>query len=349
MKKSFVLLAIMFLFKGSPLLAQHPVIAIQNGDAPGFFHNLDEAIIEAEKGDTIYLPAGVFTCTVEEIEKTLHFVGSGHYPREMPHAGQTIINNNIVLAEGADSSSLQGIYMNGSLLVYKKDNKKLPYQNLKVTRCNIEDIYIGGYFSSTSYTENDISDVLISETVIRGELYGFNPENCIVQKCIIGGQVTSFSGSEFSNNIFLSTADNPLVTGISQVTFKNNIFLKDESVLYYTSDCEYYNNLFVDDLESNTGSGNNIAPSNITNVPLDDIFVNYTNNGFDYEDDFQLQEGSAGIGAGEDGTDIGLYGTSQPYTNGVTSYPYVHAISVPATTDADGMLNIQVKVSAQDY
>ncbi len=50
-----------------------------------------------------------------------------------------------------------------------------------------------------------------------------------------------------------------------------------------------------------------------------------------------------------DGTDIGIYGSSQPYKEGAVPFnPHIYFKNIGGTTTPNGLLNINIKVKAQD-
>ncbi len=91
---------------------------------------------------------------------------------------------------------------------------------------------------------------------------------------------------------------------------------------------------------SNTGSSNwfGIAPNS--------IFVNCPSAAFDNTYDYHLQTPSNYIGT--DGFQIGIYGTSAPFKEGVVSKnPHVILKSIAPQTTPTGDLNINITVGAQ--
>jgi hypothetical protein len=323
---------------------QHPVIAVQNGNSPAFFTVLEDALDASEDGDTLYFPGGSFQLT-SEIDKTLHFVGTGHYPNNEPATGISRILGNVYLVDGADSCTFEGFYLNNLYLANGQNhNMFISISGIKLIRCNAGEIQLGGTYNDANNPTNDVKDIVISECVVRGNILGKNAKSVVIEKNIITGDIRDFNaGVAVSNNIFLNDP-----TRVNKgVVFNDNIFLYDSNPLVYDDNHTFNNNVFVYDFSSGTGTSTFI--DNITGVAADEIFVNFSGTQFDYEHDYHLKSGSPAAGAGIGGKDAGIYGHLQPYTDGITSYPYIHEIHIPNTTDESGTLNIEVKVSARDY
>ena len=61
-----------------------------------------------------------------------------------------------------------------------------------------------------------------------------------------------------------------------------------------------------------------------------------------------LAPGSGGIGAADDGTDIGIYGSSSPYKPGNVPYnPHFRTATVAPATNPNGDLPVNIHVAAQ--
>ena len=57
---------------------------------------------------------------------------------------------------------------------------------------------------------------------------------------------------------------------------------------------------------------------------------------------------SIGHNAGNDGTDVGIYGTSTPYKDGGIPFnPHIQSASIINSPDGSGNLRVNIKVAAQ--
>ena len=112
--------------------------------------------------------------------------------------------------------------------------------------------------------------------------------------------------------------------------FSNNLFEIDSATFYATGSTEF-NSVFSE------------PNSNIfVNQPAAATFWSPAYN-------FHLKSGCSGIGLGSGGTDAGIYGGSTPWKEGGKPFnPHFQSINIPGGTGANGLLNIDIKVEAQD-
>jgi len=326
------------------LSAQHQIIAVQNGDVPTFYTTLAFALADAEDGDTLYLPAGTFAMS-GTIDKKLHFVGRGHYPSDLTGSGISKITGNILLREGADGSSFEGLYLDQISLGNGNGSTFITISDILISRCSTGNIVLGGQFADANNPVNNVTNVTLTECVVKGNIAGRAAQNVLLEKSIVSGNLSGFAAqTTIENCIFL---DRPF-TGNSALVLNNSIFLYDgANFLSFENHHVFNNSVFVYNFSA--GLGNNTLNNCVTGVIAANIFENVSGTTFLYTHNYHLKESSPAIGVGTGGIDAGIYGPAQPYTDGITSYPFIHEISIPGTTDADGMLNVQVKVSARDY
>jgi hypothetical protein len=91
----------------------------------------------------------------------------------------------------------------------------------------------------------------------------------------------------------------------------------------------------------------NTNNNNYTNVAAAGIFVNQTGNAFSYSHNYHLQNPGTYIGA--DATQCGLYGGLMGYKEGaVPVNPHIRQKTISGTTDANGKLNVNITVGAQN-
>jgi hypothetical protein len=127
-------------------------------------------------------------------------------------------------------------------------------------------------------------------------------------------------------------------------TCNNNIFLNASSKYFSGVSNQISNNIFVTTPSLGTSF---IESGNYYPVAQDAIFINQTGNTFSYEHDYHLQ--SPTTYSGTDNTEAGLYGGTHGYKEGaVPSNPHIQIQNIATTTDADGILNVQIKAAAQD-
>jgi hypothetical protein len=305
---------------------------------------IQQAVDTAEVESIIYLPgnrAG-FDGGVK-ITKKVSIVGVGYRDDLNPVTGRTLINGNITFLPGSDGSTLMGCYINGSVLIGETELGGLGYlvNNLLIQRCYITSQIKQITPNSSTYGGTGIS---IRENILaKGGTYTYDSPiylrvvNPIIANnfFIYAGGITAISltnGAEIRNNIFFHSS---IGSENTNTTFINNICLGGINALSYTY------------------AANNIICStttyadNYSNVGKDQIFVNWQDySGFHYDDNYQLKSTCVGKNGGTDGTDVGIYGGTQPWKD--SHYPFnPHIISseVAPSTAADGTLNIKIKVS----
>jgi len=95
--------------------------------------------------------------------------------------------------------------------------------------------------------------------------------------------------------------------------------------------------------------GTNTGLDNLTGIDLTNVFEHIEGNLFDfsYLHDFHMKAGSPGIGAGLSDTDISIYGGSIPFKDGGLPFtPHINSININTET-VNGILDVEVGVSAQ--
>ena len=346
MKKiaTLVLISLLFLF-AAQAIAQN-LIAVQNGNTPRFFQQVDDAIVNAVDGDTLYIPGGSWNLT-QHINKRLHLIGVGHYPDSTKATFPTKINSQFILDSGASNGSITGINILGQLVVQTDVN----YYTVK--RCRISGVFIYTKSSNFSFMENVLDGgSLVANNVVASNFTFFN--NIISVNFSYSFDNANFSciNSIFKNNIFLlnsycSWGSCTFSVAAYFSLFENNVFLNTGSLggVYYST---LRNNIFVEgfSFDNTTKVGSN----NLFGQPQAGIFVNQSGNTFDYSHDYHLQPNSPGKNAGTDGTDIGIYGGMFPWKEGsIPSNPHFQSIQIAPKTDTNGNLNVKIKVAAQDH
>jgi hypothetical protein len=294
-------------------------VAVQKGDVVTFYTTLQAAVDAAAPGSDVYLPGTGYD--VINLSKKLNFYGTGHYPSETDATGVSYITT-LSLKSGADSSTFCGLYING---VQCSSNQK----NLVFKRCKISSYY-------GSYT---MTNVTLTESYLGSISAHFT--DCIVQKCFITGQFNNTTQNcILTNNVFItgyifSTATNNLI--------KNSIFTNN--LIYPGTGNFYESNLFVPNI---TDFGNNGIKNNLVNKTLSVVFVNVgSTNTFSYNYDYHLKSDSPGKNYGTDGTDVGIYGTSNPYKeNAVPEIPHITK-SILSSETINGKLPVEIQVEAQ--
>jgi hypothetical protein len=316
------------------------LIAVQNGGEPKFFVSLDEAVTNSLNGDTLFLSGGIYAIT-QTINKTLHIIGNGYHPDSTVAKGVTYIQNDIYLGLAASNGSITGILINNLIM-----SEQGIITNYSVRRCFTQSIQ--GPFSNSTFSEN----------IVKHNFF-INGSSCFYYNNIIEGLASPYfilSHSTFKNNIFLAEIGydgggwNYCPVYSNQSLFENNIFLSTvQNPILNCPQSFFRNNLFVFNWEGPDNQGGFFGSGNIVNQLQQNIFVNQSGNTFDYKHDYQIKEGCPGKNGGVDGTDVGIYGGIYPWKDGGLPFnPHIKVAKIAGTTDANGNLNVNIKVEAQE-
>jgi hypothetical protein len=262
--------------------------------------------------DTLYLEGSTFSFGGLTLTKKLTIIGNGYFLAENPQTQYNIqpssFNGYIYCYAGSEGSKFMGCTFLTSIYIYTN--------NLTFERNNFNSTY-------SIYPQTNCSDILILNNYFNYAHYNlyFNQvhSNILVANNYFAGYVTassSFSGV-FANNIFsypLSAYNSTLV---------NNIAL---------SSVDLYNCIKTYNIGNSTQFGN--LDGNQQNVAQSALFVGPTGNSTDGQ--WQLKPGSPAIGAGESGTDIGMFGGEYPYKlSGLPPIPAIYSLdaqSLPSNT-----------------
>jgi len=344
MKKSALLILVAMMLAAQIAKSQN-LIAVQNGGAPAFYQQVDDAILNSQDGDTIYIPGGTWNLT-QPINKRLHIIGVGHYPDSTNATFPTKLIGLFSLGTGTSYGSLTGIYLEGYVNVPSS-----PVISYYVQRCYLSGgVFFNQYQCSFTFVENIINGYI--------GVSGGSSSNCSFINNIIGAYFGSqpelpFTNSVFKNNIFLYASycsggcKYSLACSFSLV--ENNVFYGYSSgwpTLGNVSNSTFKNNLFVD-YSPFPNYSTNVGINNIVGQDQNSIFINISSPV--YASDYHLQPTCPGKNAGTDGTDIGIYGGIYPWKEGSIPFnPHFQTVNVAPVVDSTGNLNVNIKVSAQD-
>jgi hypothetical protein len=350
-------LILVFLFISIPVsLHSQNYIAVQHGSILTQYTTLDAAITGAEAGDFIFIPGGNYTLSTN-INKKLFIYGAGHYPDSTSVTNETKVESSATMVSGANEGLISGVHITGTVKFGTSSSNQIV-NNYTIQRCKIDGDLKLSFDGTTTTLSNNF---YISENIILGILYGGNSQTVIVEKNIFENYIINFqSGGTFRNNIFFyyhwyygfsdfSVFGYDAASSIKNCLFENNIIL-DHAPLYctppttYLQNCIFNNNLFI--YSQAFPYQTNIGSNNIVNQTQSSIFVNQSGNIFSYSHDYHLKSTCLGKNAGTDGTDIGIYGTGQPYKAGaVPANPHIRQKII---TTQNNQINVNIKVAAQD-
>jgi len=169
------------------------LIAVQNGSSARFFEQLDDAIVNAADGDTIYLPGGIFPIN-QSINKMIHIIGVGYNVDSTKATLSTKIYGSINVESGGSNGSLTGVYLTGAI------NSGSNVSNYVVRRTNFTDLNMTSTSNGWVFIENIINGFLKSDVE------------------------PGASGCKFSNNLVYGNMGASTWTGMSGIGFTKCIF-----------------------------------------------------------------------------------------------------------------------------
>jgi hypothetical protein len=331
-------------------------ITVQSGINAKSYTTIDSALAHAIDGDHIYIPGGVYQVNNMTIDKSVFIFGAGHYPDSTVATGATSLIGDVYLITGSSGGLLTGCSISGSIKVGNGLAGTDSVSNFTLSR----NIFKSLYLSFTGSPPTHAHTFSVIENVIQGSVYGANASLINLSKNIVEKSIRNFSGNcLFENNDFIGLGNctdmEYFLFDVSICTFDNNIFL------YSTPACStasffggtslsnvFTNCLFRAPMTFPQGSNNGF--NSIISQPVSSIFISATGDTFSYTQNYHLKPTSPGTNGATDGKDIGITGTSQPYKAGaVPLNPHIQMKSIDSSTNPQGQINIQVKVSAQDH
>lgn len=293
---------------------------------------LATAYAAAQSGDTLYLSGGTFT-PPSVFDKKLMIFGAGHYVDSTLATGKTFINGNLTLTENADLFYLEGVEITGTFAITNNHS----VNNVTIKRCKMNGLFtVPGNLSTPSH------NLALIENVFANAIYLNNAQSAIVSNCIIQINLAWSYGNVIKNNIMLFPDAFAIHDGTNN-QISNNIFIG--GALSNGAGNIYNNNLFV--VASPQYGTTPTISGNYTGIAQTAIFVNQTGNAFNYEHNYHLQNPTTYLGT--DGTQVGIYGGTFPYKEGaVPTNPHIQVKNIAPKTDANGNLQIQIQVGAQN-
>lgn len=346
-------ITLLLIFTGSVFAFSQSVITrISDGETYFYYSTLNSAsfiqnvIDNAEHGDTIILPGGLFNINSNSlvINKRLVFFGAGIHLDSTTVTGRTILETKngwkVLLTSGANQLEFHGIsFTEGSVLV---DD---PVDGLTFVRCEFNTLKLAPFNTINGITSN----VLIQECVINAYVEVDGADNVIITNSIVNGMYYAQSSITVQNCIVLDFDLNSSNHN-SGVIYRNNIFTKNIASVYSVGEpSTFENNLWIvkpgGDLMIIGGNSTNKVTTNMNNVFV--TAPSYTD--FDYRGNYDLKPGTEYKIMGTDGKEVGIYGGSNPLKKGFHPLnPHWQQLDIPSGTSGGVMNNVVIKASAQN-
>lgn len=342
MKKFFSLIALFSCAAVS--YAQSSMLATLNheGTVSTFYGPtaLRDAHAAAAHGDAITLSSGSFVST--DITKAITLRGAGMEVDTLSGTEPTVISGdfNIQIADTIPQRlTIEGIYHNQyiyyketltnalflkSRLNFVTNSGVAALKNASFIHCRIANHLRLEENSSASCINCAIEDPYSNNT---------STSNFELQNCVIKFQDNSPSqicSSTFKNCLIWSTGDFYSAGKISNSCMAYN--------------CVGFNQHSNSPLFANIPNSTNVHVDNITTV-----FKTYTGQSLQKLDseNFELTDEAKSKYLGTDGTQVGIYGGSLPFTS-TPSNPQITKCNVAAKSTADGKLSVDIEVKAAE-
>lgn len=317
----FVLLLVVVGAKNA--LAQTQVATLQHGEDISVYYGANafvEAHEAAQTGDIITLSSGTFTPT--DITKAITLRGAGCAIDTVTDTQPTIFSNSINLnvTDTENFLTVEGIkfanYMNFGTL-----------NNPQFNRCNFFSIGVSYSFSSPTMNNAQFVNCIIKTFYFN---YVTNP---IFINCVVWYPVSSQSGSTplFYNSIMRTPSS--AFSAINSIVCGYNL----PSSVSSCTNCigiYQYGNMFV----------NCNATGCITYSSYEEVFESFTGgSSLSFEESFALKDEIATGFLGTDGTQVGIYGGTMPYS----TRPFYMAparYNVSNKSNNEGKLNVGIEI-----
>lgn len=301
------------------------VATLLHGDELKTFYSataFTDALANAQAGDVITLSAGSFKGGSIKVPVTVRGAGIGALDSlDNASTARTIISDGISIniPENTDGHSLS---MEG--LLCEKDVQVQAVNPIfaKMRIC-------GSFKYKNDYRTDVMHNVTIFQCIIDGTMELSLSATIIAYNSVISGDIRYGSIVDLNNSIFKS------YTTSTAVRLNNSIIDLTKSTNKNTYFVTCYNCLGVgcskfDGNNNNEDRNNRLFPSE-SKAFKDGTFYRLTDEAAAY--------------LGSDNTQVGIYGTSLPFSV-KTSYPQLKKFSVAPESTADGKLKIEIEIDA---
>lgn len=321
--------------------AQSSLIAtLSHDDNVKVFYGSDalkQAHEAATSGDVITLSSGTFTAT--DITKAITLRGAGMAMDSLNNMNHTIITGDFkcTISDTTTNLKMEGIYHNGSF----KYDKIRRAQFLKCRFKIIEHLNTSSQLRDCVFLNCRIADRLGVPVAKESDFLGNMFNNSIIEDFAAGSGNTK--SSIFDNCIIIDSNTSLSYLGMS--TFKNCIFITNNRYEELCNGSIAYNCIAVgidtDIFKKTPNTTNKVVPL------LSDVFSTYNSVSSIANNDnetFELTKDAKTKYLGVDGTEVGIYGGTFPYTT-ILETPKIKKCNVAAKSTADGKLSVDIEVA----
>lgn len=345
MKTRFFAIVVMMIacFMGQETQAQVVQMAtVQHGETMKAFYGIEalkDAIGSAQDGDIISLSAGQFNAATINKAVTIqgagHVIASGNYTAIV---GETTID----VSDGSKGLLIEGLHCIGKVTVAGDS-----LCNFIFRKCRMGDLVFTAKIIEGELGQSKVQNLTYAETnrfyVHHTVMHTINATNenqvaVDMDHCVVTGNLYN-SVTAVVRNSMLKNA-----SGTSACAFYNNVMSQNRC---YGNSWPWSANITSPYLSGNTIWVLDTNTEKDVNNFYRDLFANHNHaNTWNETYDYKLTEEAAAQYIGSDGTQVGLYGGSVPFTE-VLSTPQIVEKTIATQTDENGMLSVKIKVEAQ--
>ncbi|MCB1098774.1 MAG: hypothetical protein KDN22_24590 [Verrucomicrobiae bacterium] len=295
-----------------------------NPARPANFQNLQDAVAAAADGDTLLIAGSNTSYGIVTLDKRLILKGPGYFPENNVSgaaAGVAKVGAPVMTASAASGSRFEGLEITGSTTV-AAGVSQIVFRRVRFTAnltiqgsaCMVVQTYFDGVWFTVSGDNAVIANSRISGVELTGN--GITVDQCVILTG--GGQMTASNLPVIRNSIIVSNLG---------------------AAGAHTAAVAFENCLGVGRLSLPVGNGNT------SGLTAEQVFAS----GPDTDARYRLAEASPAMGAGPGGTDLGMFGGSNPYVlSGIPALPRVTALRADAVVPDSTGLKFEVEVEARD-
>lgn len=345
MKTRFFAIVVMMIacFMGQETQAQVVQMAtVQHGETMKAFYGIEalkDAIGSAQDGDIISLSAGQFNAATINKAVTIqgagHVIASGNYTAIV---GETTID----VSDGSKGLLIEGLHCIGKVTIAGES-----LYSFIIRKCRMESLVFNAKIVEGELGQSKVKDLTYAEVshfyvhhVVMHTINATNENQVAVDidHCVVTGNLGKTVTAIVRNSMLKNAS------GTAACAFYDNVMSQNNGGSYY--------NNWRADITSPYNSGNTIWGCNYsgydgTHPDYCALFANPTH-AYTWNEtyDYKLTEEAAAKYIGSDGTQVGIYGGSVPFTE-VLSTPQIVEKTIATQTDENGMLSVKIKVEAQ--
>jgi hypothetical protein len=309
--------------------------------SPGQYTTWSAVHAAASSGDTILIQGSSINYLTLQLQKRLTLIGPGHSNVDKQNP-QRAFCDYIEFSTGSTGSKVYGME---SQYMY---NSAANIDSVGIYNCKIT-TYL--YHNQHGCNYWIIDGCVFTNTGINAHAQSYQNGDMTYRNNIFNGHFTSFNGAYIGynyilNNIFLGTSGSSFQY-CNYFYVNNNIFYRGGIQPFATNGISFSNNL------SYQCAGGNTFPNGVNTENVDPQFETSIGTGayFAYATDYHLKSTSPVLTAGNDGSQLGVYGGSGDFNQGgVPRNPYIKTFTItgPSTINAGSNLQIYFKAKARN-